>query len=67
MALRVREKNRESSYKEEGIKSVIEGDIAKLNIAIPKQLHYKFKIKALQNNTNMSNLIVNWIKNYVNE
>lgn len=67
MALGIKEKNRENIYKEDAIKSVVEGDVVKMNVALPKYLHYKFKIKAMQNNTNMSNLIVNWIRDYVKE
>ncbi len=67
MPLKTKEKNRENIYKEEAIKNVVEEGIVKMNIAIPRQLHCKFKMKSVQENTNMSNLIINWIKDYLKE
>ena len=67
MALKTKEKNRKNIYKEEAIRNIVKDDIVKMNIAIQKQLHSKFKMKSVRENTNMSNLVINWIKDYVKE
>ena len=66
MALQIKTKNtlRLNPNKTEAIKEVTAEKMTKLTINVPKSLHSEFKIAAIRHNTDMTNLVINWIKEY---
>jgi hypothetical protein len=67
MALTIKSTARNNLYKEEAIKSVKAEKMAKLNVNVPKSLHSEFKIAAIRDNTDMTELIIKWIKEYIHK
>ena len=67
MALTTKPSIRKNIYQEEAIKSVKAEKMAKLNINITKSLLSEFKIAAINNDTNMTDLIIGWIKEYIHK
>jgi len=65
MALTTKPSIRKNIYQEEAIKSVKAQKMAKLNINIAKSLLLEFKIAAINDDTNMTDLITSWIKEYI--
>lgn len=47
------------------IKTIERGDIKQMTVYIPKELHKKLKMKALEENTTLSELVVEYCKDNV--
>ena len=67
MALSIKPNTRSSALKEDAIKKVRTGHLVKLTVNIPKALRSKFKIEVTRNNTDMSQVILSWIEEYVKQ
>lgn len=67
MALTTKPSVRKNIYQEEAIKAVKAEKMAKLNINITKNLLSEFKIAAINDDTNMTDLITSWIKEYISK
>ena len=67
MALSIKASNRTNVHKEQAIKEIAAEKMVKLTINIPKSLHSEFKIAAIRDNTDMTDLVLNWIKQYIRE
>jgi hypothetical protein len=65
MALSIKSSNRANVHKEQAIKEITAEKIVKLTINIPKSMHSEFKIAAIRNSTDMTDLVLNWIKQYI--
>ena len=65
MALTIKPSNRANANKEQAIKEITAEKIVKLTINIPKSMHSEFKIAAIRNSTDMTDLVLNWIKQYI--
>lgn len=68
MALKIKTRNtRLSTHKDKAIKDVISDKIVRLNINLPSAVLKNFKLKAIQNNTTMSEIILKWINEYISK
>lgn len=65
MALTVKPTTRSDTRKENAIREVRAGQNVKLTINISKSLRAKFKIATIRNNTDMSEVVLNWIEEYI--
>lgn len=65
MPLKVKSKERINTYKEEALKSVSSERMVTLTILVPESIREDFKVKAIRNKTNITNVILNHIKNYI--
>ena len=65
MALHIKPNHRVSVNKENAIKEVLAEPMSKLTINIPKSLHSEFKIAAVHSNSNMTEIVIDWIKQYI--
>jgi len=67
MALQPKQRTRVNSHIEDAIKDVKTEKVVKLIVNIPKSLHVKFKVAAINGNTNMSKLVLEWINGYISK
>lgn len=65
MALTVKPITRNDTRKENAIREVRAGPNVKLTVNISKSLRAKFKIATIHNNTDMSEVILNCIEEYI--
>lgn len=65
MALTIKPVSRDNIKKEEALKEIRKDKAVKLTINIPESLRSKFKIVTIRNGTDMSEVILNWIEEYV--
>lgn len=66
MALKPRSKERINTYKEAALKEVSCERMVTLTILVPESIREDFKVKAIRNKTNVTNVILNYIKEYIN-
>ena len=66
MALKPRSKERVNTYKEEALKEVSSERMVTLTILVPESVREDFKVKAIRNKTNVTNVILTYIKEYIN-
>jgi len=66
--LSVKKPSREniSLGKKEALMEINKERIKKLNLNVPESLHYEFKKKCIEEKTNMSELIKQWIQKFIN-
>jgi len=64
MALKIKSNNRISHNKEESLKEVSKEKMVTLTVLIPESLRANFKVKTIRNKTNVTTVIVNYIKEY---
>ncbi len=67
MALKPKLKNNSNLQKEEALKEVIKEKMVYITILLPESLKDNFKVKTIRNKTNITNVLINYIKEYVNE
>lgn len=67
MALKPKLKNSSNLQKEEALKEVVKEKMVYITILLPESLKDNFKVKTIRNKTNITNVLVNYIKEYVNE
>ena len=67
MALKPKLKNNSNLHKEEALKEVVKEKMVYITILLPESLKDNFKVKTIRNKTNITNVLVNCIKEYVNE
>lgn len=67
MALKPKLKNNSNLQKEEALKEVVKEKMVYITILLPESLKDNFKVKTIRNKTNITNVLVNYIKEYVNE
>lgn len=60
-------KKRTTKNKQETIKAVTQEPIKRLNVNIPESRLKKFKVKAINEGTDMSALINQWIETYLKQ
>lgn len=65
MALHIKPNSRRNINKEDALKEVTTEQMVKLTINIPKSLHSEFKIAAIRSNRNMTKLMLEWIREYI--
>jgi len=52
-------------YKEDAIKEVTKERMVNITILVPESVRDNLKVKAIRNKTNVTNVIVNYIKEYL--
>ena len=67
MALKPKLKNSSNLYKEEALKEVVKEKMVGITILVPESVKDNLKVKAIRNKTNITNVILNFIKEYINE
>lgn len=67
MALKPKLKNNSNLHKEEALKEVVKEKMVYVTILLPESLKDNFKVKTIRNKTNITNVLINYIKEYVNE
>jgi len=65
MALKIKSNNRISHNKEESLKEVSKEKMVTLTVLVPESLRANFKVKTIRNKTNVTTVIVNYIKEYI--
>lgn len=65
MALKIKSNNRVSHNKEESLKEVSKEKMVTLTVLVPESLRANFKVKTIRNKTNVTTVIVNYIKEYL--
>jgi phosphoribosyl-dephospho-CoA transferase len=66
MALKPKLKNNSNLYKEEALKEVVKEKMVGITILVPESVKDNLKVKAIRNKTNITNVILNFIKEYIN-
>lgn len=67
MVLKIKIGNRLNTNKEKAIQDVTIDKIVRLNVNLPNTVLKQFKLKTVQNNITMSELILTWINEYINK
>lgn len=67
MALKPKLKNNSNLQKEEALKEVVKEKMVYITILLPESLKDNFKVKTIRNKTNITNVLVNYIKEYVKD
>ena len=65
MALKIKSNNRISHNKEESLKEVSKEKMVTLTVLVPESLRSDFKVQTIRNKTNVTTVIVNYIKEYL--
>jgi hypothetical protein len=65
MTLKPRLKNNSNLHKEEALKEVVKEKMVNITILLPESLRDNLKVKAIRNKTNITNVIINYIKEYI--
>jgi hypothetical protein len=67
MALKPKLKNNSNLYKEQALKEVVKEKMVNITILLPESLRDNLKVKAIRNKTNITNVIINYIKEYIKD
>ncbi|MFP3011950.1 MAG: hypothetical protein ACEY3D_02990 [Rickettsia sp.] len=67
MVLKIKIGNRLNTNKEQAIQDVTIDKIVRLNVNLPNTVLKQFKLKTVQNNITMSELILKWINEYISK
>ena len=67
MTLKIKEPNTVQPRLKQSLDNIRSDNMCKLTIGIPKTLNSRFKIKAEQNSTNMTNVLLEYIYKYINK
>lgn len=67
MVLKIKIGNRLNTNKEKAIQDVTIDKMVRLNVNLPNTVLKQFKLKTVQNNITMSELILTWINEYINK
>ncbi len=67
MALKPKLKNNSNLQKEEALKEVVKEKMVYVTILLPESLKDNFKVKTIRNKTNITNVLLSCIKEYVKD
>lgn len=67
MTLKPRLKNNSNLHKEEALKEVVKEKMVNITILLPESLRDNLKVKAIRNKSNITNVIINYIKEYIKD
>jgi hypothetical protein len=65
MTLKPRLKNNSNLHKEEALKEVVKEKMVNITILLPESLRDNLKLKAIRNKTNITNVIIKYIREYI--
>ena len=64
MTLKIKSTNRISIDKEEALNEISKEKMVTLTVLVPESLRANFKVQTIRNKTNVTKVIVNYIKEY---
>jgi len=67
MALKPKLKNNSNLQKKEALKEVVKEKMVYITILLPESLKDNFKVKTIRNKTNITNVLLSCIKEYVKD
>lgn len=67
MALKIRSNDRINTNKEEALKEVAAEKMVMLSILVPQSIREDLKVKVIRNKTTVTNLILNYLKEYISK
>ncbi len=67
MALKIRSSDRINTNKEEALKEVVAEKMVTLTILVPQSIREDLKVKVIRNKTTITNLILNYLKEYISK
>jgi hypothetical protein len=67
MALKIRSNDRINTNKEEALKEVAAEKMVTLTILVPQSIREDLKVKVIRNKTTITNLILNYLKEYISK
>ncbi len=67
MALKPKLKNNSNLHKEKALKEVVKEKMVNITILLPESLRDNLKVKAIRNKTNITNVILNYIREYIKD
>ena len=67
MALKPKLQNNSNFHKEEALKEVVKEKMVNITILLPESLRDNLKVKAIRNKTNITNVLINYIKEYIKD
>ncbi len=67
MALKPKLKNNSNLHKEEALKEVVKEKMVGITILVPESVKDNLKVKTIRNKTNITNVILNYIKEYIKD
>ena len=67
MALTIKSNNRENINKEQALKEINKSRTVKLTINIPKSTQLAFKLATTRNGTNMTDAVLRFIEQYIQQ
>lgn len=67
MVLKIKDSKRDNFNKGEALKELLTESKETITILVPVSLKEKAKIKAIQNKTNITNLVLGFLENYVGD
>jgi len=67
MALKPKLKNNSNLYKEEALKEVVKEKMVNITILLPESLRDNLKVKAIRNKSNITNVLINYIREYIKD
>ena len=65
MSLKPKLKNNSNLHKEEALKEVVKEKMVNITILLPESLRDNLKVRAIRNKTNITNVIINYIREYI--
>lgn len=65
MALKPKSNNRISLDKEKALKEISKEKMVTLTVLVPESLRANFKVQTIRNKTNVTTVIVNYIREYI--
>lgn len=67
MVLKIKTTNRSYIDKEKAIRDVTVDKTVRINVNLPNTVLKKFKLKTVENNTTMSEIILQWVNDYISK
>ena len=67
MALKIRSNDRINTNKEEALNEVTAEKMVTLTILVPQSIREDLKVKAIRNKTTVTNLILNYLREYISK
>ena len=67
MTLKPRLKNNSNLHKEEALKEVVKEKMVNITILLPESLRDNLKVKAIRNKSNITNVLINYIREYIKD
>jgi hypothetical protein len=67
MVLKPKLQNNSNLYKEEALKEVVKEKMVNITILLPESLRDNLKVKAIRNKSNITNVLINYIREYIKD